>query len=55
MKMIYSDRMTKNTGYQINEKDIEKIPRRKGHDFRYSINGSKFNSLGFRYKHRAID
>lgn len=30
---------------------IEKIPHRKAHDFRYSINGDKLKSLNFKYKH----
>jgi dTDP-glucose 4,6-dehydratase len=34
---------------------IEKIPHRKAHDFRYSINNKKLRSTGFKYKHTNLD
>lgn len=37
------------------EEMIEKIPHRKGHDFRYSINGEKLKKLGFQYKHKNLE
>lgn len=37
------------------EDAIEKIPHRKGHDFRYSITGNKLRELGFAYRHNDFD
>lgn len=34
---------------------IEKVAHRKGHDFRYSINGDKLKNLGFAYKYKDLD
>lgn len=33
------------------DSSIEKIAHRKGHDFRYAINGQKLLDLGFKYEH----
>lgn len=37
------------------EKMIEKIPHRKGHDFRYCMDGSKLRELGFSYKYNDFN
>jgi len=37
--------------FNYGEEMIEKIPHRKGHDFRYSISNKKLKQLGFKYKH----
>lgn len=34
---------------------IEKIPHRKGHDFRYSITGDKLKKIGFKYLHKDLN
>lgn len=39
----------RNLGYT--EKMIKKIPHRKTHDFRYSVNANKLKDLGFKYEH----
>jgi dTDP-glucose 4,6-dehydratase len=36
------------------EEMIQRVEHRKGHDFRYSINGSKLKSLGFSYEHAHL-
>lgn len=41
--------------FDFGEEMVEKIEHRKGHDFRYSINGKKLKSLGFRYKHKYLE
>ena len=41
--------------FNFGEDMIEKIPHRKGHDFRYSINGDKLKNLGFIYSHKDLD
>lgn len=33
---------------------IEKVPHRKAHDFRYSINSRKLKQLGFEYEHKNL-
>jgi len=48
------------TKYLLNEfghgeEMIEKVPHRKAHDFRYSINGDKILQLGFRYEHKKLE
>lgn len=40
--------------FNLREDMIQKIPHRKGHDFRYSIKGDKLLKLGFAYKHTDI-
>ncbi len=45
--------LLKHFGY--GEEMIEKIQHRKGHDFRYSINGDKLKSLRFEYKHPTVE
>lgn len=37
------------------EDSIERIPHRKGHDFRYSIQGNKLESTGFKYLHGNLN
>ena len=37
------------------EDRIEHVPHRKGHDFRYSIDGTKLRELGFSYSHPDLD
>jgi len=41
--------------FNYNEEMIEKIPHRRGHDFKYSITGEKLKALGFQYKHKDLD
>ncbi len=40
--------------FNLGQDMIEKIPHRKAHDFRYSINNSKLKKLGFKYKHQSL-
>ncbi len=40
--------------FNLGEDMIEKIPHRKGHDFKYSIVGEKLKSLGFEYEHSNL-
>ncbi len=37
--------------FNYGDEMIEKVPHRKGHDFRYSIKGDKLKNLGFIYQH----
>jgi dTDP-glucose 4,6-dehydratase len=37
--------------FNFSEEMIEHIPHRKGHDFRYSIDGSALKKLGFKHKY----
>jgi dTDP-glucose 4,6-dehydratase len=41
--------------FKFDENMIEKVTHRKGHDFRYSINGDKLKKLGFVYSHKDLD
>jgi len=41
--------------FGYDESMIKKVEHRKGHDFRYSINGDKIKKLGFTYKHLNLD
>lgn len=41
--------------FGFGEEMIERIPHRKGHDFRYSISGDKLNGLGFRHVYSDLD
>jgi len=41
--------------FGFGEETIEKIEHRKGHDFRYSIDGEKLKQLGFQYRHKDLD
>ena len=41
--------------FGFGEEMIEKIEHRKGHDFRYSIDGKKLKQLGFQYMHKDLD
>ncbi|MDP3027444.1 MAG: dTDP-glucose 4,6-dehydratase, partial [Nanoarchaeota archaeon] len=41
--------------FGFGEEMIEKIEHRKGHDFRYSIDGKKLKQLGFQYSHKDLD
>ncbi|MBI2043923.1 dTDP-glucose 4,6-dehydratase [Candidatus Pacearchaeota archaeon] len=40
--------------FGLGDEMIEKIPHRKGHDFRYSIKGDKLKTLGFEYSHKNL-
>jgi dTDP-glucose 4,6-dehydratase len=41
--------------FSYGEEMIEYIPHRKGHDFRYSIDGTKLKELGFCYSHLDLE
>ncbi|MAH49344.1 dTDP-glucose 4,6-dehydratase [Candidatus Pacearchaeota archaeon] len=43
------------THFNYGEEMIEKIPHRKGHDFRYSITNQKLTMLGFQYQHQNLE
>ncbi len=40
--------------FNAGEEMIEKVPHRKGHDFRYSIDCSKLKRLGFEHKYKDL-
>lgn len=41
--------------FGFGEEMIEKLPHRKAHDFRYSINGDKLKKLGFNHLHKNLE
>jgi len=41
--------------FNVRDEQIQKIPHRKGHDFRYSIKGDKLKKLGFQYKYQDLE
>jgi len=41
--------------FNLDDTWIEKIPHRKGHDYKYSVSGSKLTKLGFQYKYDNFD
>jgi dTDP-glucose 4,6-dehydratase len=41
--------------FSFKEDMIQKVDHRKGHDFRYSIDGNKLKSLGFKYNHLNLN
>jgi len=41
--------------FNLGEDMIEKVPHRKGHDFRYSITGDKLKKLGFKYLYKDLN
>jgi len=41
--------------FGLAEDMIERVAHRKGHDFRYSIYGTKLRSLGFSYAHKDFE
>ena len=41
--------------FNLGEDMIEKVSHRKGHDFRYSIDGTKLKQLGFKYLYNDLN
>ena len=41
--------------FKMNTDMIQKVEHRLGHDFRYSIDGTKLKKLGFVYKHKNLN